>query len=242
MKCHSDRRRRISLFIELGGRSTPKLEGYANLFVYTTLGEMRANLRKIMNSKIKILIGILVIGIVLAGGYVSGEDIYTYNLGISVNAFKDFSSKVRNYFDEKYKMTGGDYSIGYDLKNVKWLEENVPDSRLIQAYATHRMPAITETFIYLNGRTYVMPDDFNKFACDTHLQIIDENDALGISDVYVKAWEPSGSVGIPAAVILQSVNDIPQRINLPVPENIAHQIKSPLVKRVKNNFVVELYS
>jgi len=38
---------------------TPELEGYANLFVYTTLGEMRANLRKIMNSKIKILIGIL---------------------------------------------------------------------------------------------------------------------------------------------------------------------------------------
>ena len=162
-------------------------------------------------------------------------------LNISLSDFGVFSSNVHSYFDDKYLMTGADYGIAYDLKDAKWLEENVPDARLIQAYARFVLPEATETFIFLNGRTYAMPDDFNKFACDAHLEIIDEDDALGIADVYVKAWEPSGSEGISAAVILQSANEIPQKIN-PVPKEVAQQVKSPVIKRQDNGFVVDLYS
>jgi len=176
---------------------------------------------------------------VIEVGYMDFDE--AARLNISLSDFSVFSSNVRRYFDDKYLMTGADYSIAYDLKDAKWLEENVPDARLIQAYARFRQPDITETFIFWNGKTYIMPDDFNKFVSDAHLQIINEDDALGIADVYIKAWEPSGSEGIPAAVILQSARDIPQKVN-PVPEEVAQQIKSPVIKRQDNGFVVDLYS
>jgi len=155
--------------------------------------------------------------------------------------FNTLSNATHNYFDEKYEMSGTDYSISYDLKDAEWLEENVPDARLVQAYARFMQPHVTESFIFLNGKTYVMPDDFNEFVSDAHLQIINEEDALGIAGVYVKAWEPSGSGGIPAAIILQSANDIPHQIN-PISQDIIKKVTNPVIKRVDNIFVTELYT
>ena len=169
------------------------------------------------------------------------KDKQVVNLGLTSGEFKTFSDATRNYFDEKYLMSGTDYSISYDLKDDKWLEETVPDAQLIQAYARFMQPHVTEAFIFLTGETYAMPADFNEFVSDAHLQIINEEDALGIAGVHVKAWEPSGSEGIPAAIILQNANDIPHQIN-PIPQDVARQVESPVIRRQDDGFVVNLYS
>jgi hypothetical protein len=153
-----------------------------------------------------------------------------------------YATAVRSYFNEQYLLTNNtDYWIDYDVKESGWLKEHVPGAFLVQAYGMFKMPPVTGTFIFWKERVYLMPDEFNAFIEDSKVKVSSEEDALSLADLYVKAWEPSGSYGMPAAMSISNVEEIPQRGN-PVPYEKGNTITLPEVVKKQEGFGVSLSS
>jgi hypothetical protein len=153
-----------------------------------------------------------------------------------------YEPAVRAYFNDQYLLPENmDYAIVYDVKEAEWFEKNVPNAFLVQAYGTFRMPHVTATFIFWKGRAYVMPDEFNAFIGDAKIKVSTEEDALLLADLYVKAYEPSGTSQVAAATVVTSAADIPQRNNR-VPPDKAEKIKPQKTTKKPDGFVVTLQS
>ena len=152
------------------------------------------------------------------------------------------SPAVRAAFAEWYPWTQGlDYPVDIDVKQVDWLEAHVPDATLVQVYAKFVMPPQTGTFVVWKNKIYVMPDDFDTFLKDAKIRVSNDEDALGLAEFYANAWEPSGKEGFPAAEILQSEDDIPQKTN----SNghvTKHTITPPKIHKKDNSYIAQFDS
>ena len=133
-------------------------------------------------------------------------------LNMSAEDFRNLSSVARTHLNEKWSryITNSNYEISYTSKQIKWLNEDFPGTQIIYAYSMFTWPPPTDTFIFMKGKTYVMPDEFNEFASDANLNVSDEASALEIANLYVQGCE-NGSRDRPV-ILLSSANDI-QRFN-----------------------------
>lgn len=153
-----------------------------------------------------------------------------------------YEETIRAYFTDRHpSMEGTGFPIDYDEKPSVWLEDNVKGAALIQAYAYVTAPPDTATFIVWKGRCYVMPDQFNAFTTDAKVRISSDEEAIGLAKLYAAAWEPSGAKGLAATVVIESPDDIPQRVH-GVDKAKLHSVQKPRVNKKEAAYDVALYT
>lgn len=150
--------------------------------------------------------------------------------------------RIRAYFSSAYPNTNGlSYSLDFNVIDSGWLYKNVYSALPLEAYAHFSSPPVKKTFIFWNDIAYAMPEQFNRFAQDSHLSVTTPADAGNIADFYVKVSEPCGAMGHSPAIVLNSSTDIPSTKN-PISQELTRTIQSPNISIAGDEFRVNVYT